>query len=77
MTGTAPSTIAMEKACNPFARIYQLSVMEFCGPCVDDEPTDFGNDSICLNLKTVNVPETSLAEHFVQLPWEPPDFLIQ
>ena len=30
-----PSTIAMEKACNPFARIDQLSVMEFCGQCDD------------------------------------------
>eukprot|EP00577_Skeletonema_sp_RCC1716_P018310 CAMPEP_0113401180 /NCGR_PEP_ID=MMETSP0013_2-20120614/16546_1 /TAXON_ID=2843 ORGANISM="Skeletonema costatum, Strain 1716" /NCGR_SAMPLE_ID=MMETSP0013_2 /ASSEMBLY_ACC=CAM_ASM_000158 /LENGTH=262 /DNA_ID=CAMNT_0000286353 /DNA_START=75 /DNA_END=863 /DNA_ORIENTATION=- /assembly_acc=CAM_ASM_000158 len=33
--GTIPSTIAMEKACNPFARIDHLSVMDFCGPCDD------------------------------------------
>lgn len=33
--GTIPSTIGMEKSCNPFARIDQMSVMEFCGPCDD------------------------------------------
>jgi hydroxyacylglutathione hydrolase len=33
--GTVPSTIGIEKACNPFARIDQLSVMEFCGQCDD------------------------------------------
>lgn len=33
--GTIPSTIGKEKAFNPFARIDQLSVMEFCGPCDD------------------------------------------
>lgn len=34
--GTVPSTVEMEKACNPFARIDQTSVMEFCGECGDD-----------------------------------------
>ena len=34
--GTAPSTIATEKECNPFARIDHLSMMKFCGECVDD-----------------------------------------
>ncbi|KAL7478639.1 hypothetical protein ACHAW6_004397 [Cyclotella cf. meneghiniana] len=33
--GTVPSTIGMEKACNPFARIDHLDVMEFCGQCED------------------------------------------
>jgi hydroxyacylglutathione hydrolase len=33
--GTVPSTIKMEKKCNPFARIDELSVMEFCGQCED------------------------------------------
>ena len=33
--GTVPSTIGKEKACNPFARIDQFSVMEFCGECDD------------------------------------------
>lgn len=35
--GTVPSTIGMEKACNPFARIDTLDVMEFCGPCGDGD----------------------------------------
>ena len=34
--GTIPSTIAMEKKCNPFARIDHLSMMKFCGACGDD-----------------------------------------
>jgi len=34
--GTIPSTIAMEKKCNPFARIDHLSMMEFCGECAND-----------------------------------------
>lgn len=33
--GTIPTTIGKEKACNPFARIDVMSVMEFCGPCDD------------------------------------------
>lgn len=33
--GTVPSTIAAEKACNPFARLDQSNVMEFCGMCDD------------------------------------------
>jgi hydroxyacylglutathione hydrolase len=33
--GTVPSTIALEKACNPFCRIDTPKVMEFCGNCSD------------------------------------------
>ena len=33
--GTIPSTIAEEKAHNPFARIDHPDVMQFCGPCDD------------------------------------------
>ena len=34
--GTVPSTIAIEKRCNPFARIDTSSkIMEFCGRCTD------------------------------------------
>jgi hydroxyacylglutathione hydrolase len=33
--GTVPSTIGMEKECNPFARIDHLTVMEFCGQVED------------------------------------------
>lgn len=33
--GTIPSTIAEEKAHNPFARIDHPDIMRFCGPCDD------------------------------------------
>mmetsp|Transcript_20917 Transcript_20917/g.45601 ORF Transcript_20917/g.45601 Transcript_20917/m.45601 type:complete len:261 (+) Transcript_20917:115-897(+) len=33
--GTIPSTVGMEKSCNPFARIDHLSMMKFCGQCED------------------------------------------
>ena len=33
--GTVPTTIAKEKAYNPFARIDQPDVVEFCGMCDD------------------------------------------
>ncbi len=34
-TGTIPSTIAMEKACNPFSRLDSAKITEFCGNCSD------------------------------------------
>ena len=33
--GTIPSTIAQEKACNPFCRIDTVKITEFCGNCTD------------------------------------------
>jgi hydroxyacylglutathione hydrolase len=38
-TGTIPSTIAQEKACNPFARLSVPKIVEFCGNCSDRSET--------------------------------------
>ena len=41
--GTVPSTIADEKKHNPFAKIDNLAIMEFCGPCDDRNERMTGN----------------------------------